>query len=86
MSPFVCYSAIQASYFCGFFIVLIREIIKNKTGVAVDQPDSTGVWGTTTPHEIVRKFLYEAEKQQILVDCITEKVREDGQCDKKVYD
>ena len=48
----------------------VREIIKNKTGVALDQPDSTGAEGTTTTGNAARKFLFEAEKRQMLVDCI----------------
>ena len=64
----------------------VRKIIKNKTGVAVDQPDSVGAGGTTTTGNTARTFLFEAEKRQILVDCIPEKIRAEGQCDKKVYE
>lgn len=40
----------------------VREIIKNKTGVAVDQPDSVGAGGTTTTGNTAQMFLFEAEK------------------------
>ena len=46
--PFCMLFSDSSKLFLRVFIVLIREIIKNKTGVAVDQPDSTGAWGTTT--------------------------------------
>ena len=49
----------------------VREIIKSKTGIAVDQPDSVGSGGTGNT---ARKFLFKAEKRQILVDCIPEKI------------
>ena len=62
----------------------VREIIKNKTGVAVDQPDSTGA-GEQHPQEMQLEGFYLRLKTTKLVDCIPQKVREDDQCDKKVY-
>ena len=40
----------------------VREIIKSKTGIAVDQPDSVGSGVTTATGNTARKFLFEAEK------------------------
>lgn len=39
----------------------VREIIKNKTGVAVDQPDSTGA-GEQQPQEIQLESFYLRQK------------------------
>ena len=40
----------------------VREIIKSKTGIAVDQPDRVWSGGTTTTRNTAPKFLFEAEK------------------------
>ena len=63
----------------------VRAIIKEKTGMIINRPDSVG-GGTTTTGNTARKCLFEAKNRQVLIECIPLKVRSDGECDRKVFD
>ena len=63
----------------------VRRIIKDKTKMIIDRPDSVG-GGTTTTGNTVRKSLFEAKNRQVLIECKPLSVRSDGECDRKVFD
>ena len=52
----------------------VRAIIKEKTGMIIDRPDSVG-GGTTTTGNTARKC---SKNHQVLIECIPLKVRSDG--------
>ena len=63
----------------------VQKYIKTKTGMAVDKPDPVGAGGTTTTGNIARNFLFDPAKRQVLVECVPEKSRKDGRCDRNVF-
>ena len=63
----------------------VQEYIKTKTGMTVDKPDPVGAGGTTTTGNIARNLLFHPAKRQVLVECVPEKSRKDGRCDRNVF-
>ena len=63
----------------------VQEYIKTKTGMTVDKPDPVGAGGTTTTGNIARNLLFDPAKSQVLVECVSEKSRKDGRCDRNVF-
>ena len=55
------------------------------TGMVVDKPDPVGAGGTTTTGNIARNLLFDPVQRKVLVECVPEKARRDGRCDRDVF-
>ena len=53
--------------------------------MVVDKPDSVGAGGTTTTGKIARNLLFDLVQRMVLVECIPEKTRRDGRCDRDLF-
>ena len=53
--------------------------------MVVDKPDPVGAGGTTTTCNIARNLLFHPLQRRVLVECIPEKTRRDGRCDRDVF-
>ena len=62
-----------------------KSTSRTKTGMTVDKPDPVGAGGTTTTGNIARNLLFDPAKRQVLVECVPEKSRKDGRCDRNVF-
>ena len=51
----------------------------------MDKPDPIGVGSTTTTGNIAHNLLFDPVQRKVLVECIREKTRWDGRCDRDVF-
>ena len=63
----------------------VQDYIKSKTGMVVDKPDPVGAGGTTTTGNIARNLLFDSVQRKVLVECVPEKTRRDGRCDRDIF-
>ena len=63
----------------------VQDYVKSKTGMVVDKPDPVGAGGTTTTGNIACNLLFDPVQRKVLVECVPEKARRDGRCDRDVF-
>ena len=50
----------------------VKDYMRNKTGIVVDEPDSTGAGGNTNTGNNVRNILWNKTNRDALADCVPE--------------
>ena len=61
---------------CMFYMSNVRALIKEKTNISVDMPDSTGKGGTSTNGNVAHTLLSQEENIQVLVSAVPEEFQD----------